>query len=450
MEPSKTAKSCASDANSRDTHLFFSCSSLCDCSCQDPDDWSEPLSVPHDLDHFPKDDQVQVVWDHNTKAGDFVATVLSATTLAQASYASSPQVCTFCDNPLPLDKPEGLPISKRVFGNSQDRIYSACRKCYERWKRSKPKFWKDTQEPDEQPDIPNCMEELNLKMQHEGKNHKIQFRRLDANHSWTLVARPRFDGIRLDYRNSEYLPIQTDPKTRKSQVFPCQIILLSDFPDIRTAKVHAELRLEPLRAIQYVQDIICHMVEFNCKSCHGRFPAFHPEKTPPFQLDVLRHCSNDVAEWDEIPPLPFPTPLAPKCHGRCKGCVDSLKKVENDACLRGVAVFSARNQQLPLYKFPAEERETLLDWTILQLFKEASILESMLVALSHMQVSVCMFDGRRHSTGISRFRKNNICFPQRLSELQQHEIFVTDLQVNDIVNVPGLHASSDASFGIDA
>ena len=206
------------------------------------------------------------------------------------------------------------------------------------------------------------------------------------------------------------------------------------------------MRLEPLRAIQYVQDIICHMVLFNCKSCHGRFPAFHPEKTPPFQLDVLRHCSNDVAEWDEIPPLPFPTPMAPRCRGRCKGCVDSLKKVENDACLRGVAVFSARNQQLPLYNFPAEERGTLLDYTILQLFKEASILESMLVSLSHMQVFVCMFDGRRHSTGISRFRKNNICFPQRLSELQQHDIFVTNVQINDIVNVPGLHASSDASF----
>ena len=73
----------------------------------------------------------------------------------------------------------------------------------------------------------------------------------------------------------------------------------------------------------------------------------------------------------------------------------------------------------------------------------------MLVALSHMQISVCMFDGRQHSTGITRFRKNNICFPQRLSELQQHEIFLTNLQVNDIVNVPSVHDSSDASLATD-
>ena len=62
----------------------------------------------------------------------------------------------------------------------------------------------------------------------------------------------------------------------------------------------------------------------------------------------------------------------------------------------------------------------------------------MLVSLAHMQVSVCMFEGRGGSnSGISRFRKNNICFPQKVSELQQHQAFISQLQINDIVNVPG-------------
>ena len=117
--------------------------------------------------------------------------------------------------------------------------------------------------------------------------------------------------------------------------------------------------------------------------------------------------------------------MAARCKGRCKECVLSLKKVEDDECLAGVGVFSARNQQLPLYNFPATDRVTILNCTKQQLFEQATILESMLVALSHMQVSVCMFDGRAGSSGVTRFRKNNICFPQRLNELQQHDIFLT-------------------------
>ena len=81
--------------------------------------------------------------------------------------------------------------------------------------------------------------------------------------------------------------------------------------------------------------------------------------------------------------------------------------------------------------------------TKLELLKKATVLESMLVSLAHMQVSVCMFEGRHGSkSGVSRFRKNNICFPQRVSELQQHAAFVSALEINDIINVPRSSALS--------
>jgi hypothetical protein len=60
----------------------------------------------------------------------------------------------------------------------------------------------------------------------------------------------------------------------------------------------------------------------------------------------------------------------------------------------------------------------------------------MLVALNHMQVSVCTFTGRGDNrTGLTRFRKNIISFPQRLTDLQQHLAFVSSIQVDDVVNV---------------
>jgi hypothetical protein len=68
--------------------------------------------------------------------------------------------------------------------------------------------------------------------------------------------------------------------------------------------------------------------------------------------------------------------------------------------------------------------------------ESASVVESMLVALRHMQISVCYLRGRRErSSGLSCFRKNIISFPQDLMELQQLHRFVSGLQPNDVVNV---------------
>ena len=99
---------------------------------------------------------------------------------------------------------------------------------------------KKHKEPAVQPRTSHTGDQLDLRMQHEGRTHQVRFYRADVTHAWNLVARPRFNDEQLNYRYSTYLPIHTDRKTGESHLFPSQIILLSDFPDIRTAKVHAD------------------------------------------------------------------------------------------------------------------------------------------------------------------------------------------------------------------
>ena len=70
-----------------------------------------------------------------------------------------------------------------------------------------------------------------------------------------------------------------------------------------------------------------------------------------------------------------------------------------------MAVFSARNAQLPLHNCPRASRVGLLNMEMHALFKQASVVESMLVALNHMQVNVCTFGGRQDSrAGLTPFR----------------------------------------------
>ena len=71
-----------------------------------------------------------------------------------------------------------------------------------------------------------------------------------------------------------------------------------------------------------------------------------------------------------------------------------------------------------------------------ELFNQATVVEEMPVALNNMQVSVCTFQGREDTrTGITRFRKNIISFPQRVSELQQQLQFVSSVAPGDVVNI---------------
>ena len=81
----------------------------------------------------------------------------------------------------------------------------------------------------------------------------------------------------------------------------------------------------------------------------------------------------------------------------------------------------------PLLQFD----ENRLQKEFQDLFRTATVVEEMLVALNHMQVDVCYL--RR--SGLTGFRKNIISFPQDSVELKNFNTFWSNLKTGDIVNV---------------
>ena len=113
--------------------------------------------------------------------------------------------------------------------------------------------------------------------------------------------------------------------------------------------------------------------------------------------------------------------------GRCKTCHDDLLKAGKDELKNGVAKFSLENQMGLLMGYDNPRNTRMPGHDVCAILKElghyfkcASILESQLIALNHMQVDVCFL---RNSTGLSNFRKNIIPFPQDLLELKQFNVF---------------------------
>ena len=100
--------------------------------------------------------------------------------------------------------------------------------------------------------------------------------------------------------------------------------------------------------------------------------------------------------------------------------------------LQGVAIFSAGNHWDPL--FGLDDGAAYKEW--LYLSKNATVPETMLVALCHMQVNVCFLRHyQRGGAGISGFRTNIIASPQEALELKSLRHFWSSLQVHDVVNV---------------
>ena len=58
-----------------------------------------------------------------------------------------------------------------------------------------------------------------------------------------------------------------------------------------------------------------------------------------FELDVCKHYSNEVRDWDALPAADG-SRAAALATGLCERCAVSLAKVDNDDALRGVAAFS--------------------------------------------------------------------------------------------------------------
>ena len=158
-------------------------------------------------------------------------------------------------------------------------------------------------------------------------------------------------------------------------------------------------------------------------------------------LGVLVAYPNDVETWDTLPACGR-SKAATFHKGRCQRCADSLKKVEADDSLRGVATFSGQNMMDLLWGFPDVDAMVGQDVgarlrVLHKCCDAATVVEEMLVALLHMQVDVCYLrQGRRRQyTGLPAFRKNIIAFPQELAEVKQLLHYWTSVKPNDIVNV---------------
>ena len=115
-----------------------------------------------------------------------------------------------------------------------------------------------------------------------------------------------------------------------------------------------------------------------------------------------------VAYFDDQPTAEY-SKFAKLHTGRCKKCKADLDKAEKDELTKGVAKFSLENQMDILMgydnprntHFPGHDVGAILT-ELGYYFKHATILESQLIALNHMQVDVCFLRG---SSVLSQFRK---------------------------------------------
>ena len=184
------------------------------------------------------------------------------------------------------------------------------------------------------------------------------------------------------------------------------------------------------------------MVLFRCYTCNRRFPTFHPDHMPLFNLQCLASCSVEVAFFDSKPKSER-SKFASYHTGRCKKCHDDLLKADKDEITKGKGKFSLENQMDLLMGYDNPHNTHMPGHDVCAILKElgehfmkASILESQLIALNHMQVDVCFL---RNSTGLSNFRKNIISFPQDLLELKQFHSFLSNIKIHDVVNVTIKH-----------
>ena len=225
---------------------------------------------------------------------------------------------------------------------------------------------------------------------------------------------------------------------------------------LRVAKTRTRFREHVLRRVHACHKVWGNLVLFKCRVCKNRLVVFHPKHEPEMALDVVAAYPNKVHEWDQTPPEER-SKAATFHKGVCQRCADSLKKVEADDSLRGIATFSSQNMMDLLWGIPDVDDPRCTDDVALRkelraCFDQATVVEEMLVALLHMQVDVCyMRQGRRRQyNGLPAFRKNIIAFPQELSEVKQLLHFWTSVEVGDLVNVHPAAGSSPGSLVLRA
>ena len=118
-------------------------------------------------------------------------------------------------------------------------------------------------------------------------------------------------------------------------------------------------------------------------------------------------CNLEVGKWETVPPLEESASellLAKTYEGHCLRCVEDvrfLRKAIGEHAREEdiIAKFGFQNEMDPVFTFPADELQHLFD--------SATVIEAMLVALDHMQVTYVTV-----GSGLQKFKKNVISFPQ--------------------------------------
>ena len=253
---------------------------------------------------------------------------------------------------------------------------------------------------------------------------------------WTVVPKARF---MFGRQKGQHIYLRKAVSGINAPLRSRVVLLpVKDLP-LRVPKFDVPLDVNILRAVHAQQTILTRMVLFNCNTCVERFPAFNPAFEPPASLGMalLRRAGNGVAAcnievhmWDSIPPLDLPdvdVVVASEHTGLCRAChVDieaQMRALGADADdMMVIPKRSFLNHMDPVFKFPREELQDLFD--------SCSLVESMLLAMDHMQVNfVTVARSRLH-----KFRRNVISFPQDVATFAKRVGLMQRYELGDHVN----------------
>jgi len=206
------------------------------------------------------------------------------------------------------------------------------------------------------------------------------------------------------------------------------------------AKYDVRLRENALWATHAQQTTLSRLVLFECKVCSESFQTFHPAYDPSdlAPLHLLKRgaagvapCNIEVHMWDEVPALEVPEQnllVAERASGTCRRCQVDMDE-QRDALPEGAeetAIVPKRshlNLMDPCHGLPRRH-------DLLELFRQATEIEAMLVALEHMQVSYVTCSRTR----LNKFRRNTISFPQDLAGFLARTGLSGKYRVGDRVN----------------
>ena len=213
------------------------------------------------------------------------------------------------------------------------------------------------------------------------------------------------------------------------------------------AKFDVSLREALLWATLAMHTMLSRMVMFHCTICNERFPTFLPAYRLPDELDLdflgrprtckgktrLPPCCIDLATWDEAPPLEVLEEEAIvvreymgcclRCHRDVRNELQKLQQVDPNAVAHDVIPLRGwQNRIHPCYRFPWHD--------LADLFASATVTEARFIALEHMQIDSVIVS----STGLRKFRKNIISFPQSVVRaVRRHRLLTQNVRHGDSI-----------------